>query len=171
MSKFFLIFFTLPVLLFGAGVSQKNKGVSYSCDPIWYSKDFTGQDLTKKVIANGTVIFGSCFSRESPGGIAFPPGMTGVTLVRCNLDNVFIPPGNTVVDCSQKTFIAQNDLCDWIVDGSNKPVEPVEKELYIKLSISTDPLQIPAQKMKQNIISKTMDDLENAKAAAVEAPK
>ncbi len=160
--KKILLLLVFPLALFAASPTtfeEKYLGVKYNCDITWRNKDFTGHDLTKKVIAPGTVIFGSCFSREKPDSKVFPDSMTGVTFLFCNLDNVVIPAGCTVIACSQRRFLVQNDGCDWIVDGTNKPVEPILKEAFIKLSISTDPAAIPAQPLKVDIIAKTLDEV------------
>ena len=74
----------------------------------------------------------------------FPPLMVGVDFERCNLDNVLVAPGNTVDARSQHRLIkVQNDLEDWEIDKTTKePIEPLNKEEFIVLGISTDPKDI-----------------------------
>lgn len=93
-------------------------------------KNFTGQSFIERttsdgetVILNGQTITGSCFSHEKPDAHIFPDDMTGVTFINCNLDNCFIPAGNTVVGGSQRRFIVQDDGFDWIIDENNQPME------------------------------------------------
>jgi hypothetical protein len=50
--------------------------------------------------------------------------MTGTTFVNCNLDNCFIPPGNTVTGGSQRRYISNADG-DWLVDADNNIVGPL----------------------------------------------
>lgn len=88
--------------------------------------DYTGQLLTDET-AEG-VIEASCFSQERPDSRIFPEGMTGVTFLRCNLDNVFIPEGNTVEGGSQRRFMVQEDGYDWLVDENNNPIARIGGE-------------------------------------------
>lgn len=86
------------------------------CDEVFSLKNFTGQYLTDLNLDN-LIIYGSCFSHEIPNTQIFPSGMTGVTFYNCNLDNCFIPEGNTIIDCSQRRFKANpEDGKDWRVD-------------------------------------------------------
>ncbi len=59
-------------------------------------RDFTGRTLIEAIDLDNQVILNSCFSQETDGDLVhiFPEDMTGVNFVNCNLDNVFIPPGN-----------------------------------------------------------------------------
>ena len=103
---------------------------------------------------NNSTVKGTCFYQEAGINASalsdiekhiFPAGMTGVIFERCNLDNVFVPSGNTVLpDCSVRIIQAQNDLEDWVLDNvSLAPVEPVSKKMFERLSISIDPADIP----------------------------
>jgi hypothetical protein len=114
-------------------------------------KDFTGQDLSSvsKDELNG-IIKGACFAQLSPNTVIFPSDMVA-TFQRCNLDNVTIPDGCTVegadgIVSTQKKIKMQNDLEDWIVDGDNKPIEPLDKAKFIELNLSYDPKDIPIEK-------------------------
>lgn len=115
-------------------------------------KDFTGHDLTLEDIPSGTVIEGSCFSREQPDSLVFPNKMTGVTFIDCNLDNCFIPPGNAIKGGSQKRFESQNDNHDWELDLSNTPIRPVNYITFQKKNLPLpDPKDIPVQKSEAPI--------------------
>jgi len=111
-------------------------------------KDFMGHNFSTANASefNNTEIVGSCFYQENkPDAEIFPSGMTGVTFKRCNLDNVKVPAGNTVEsDCCNRKIKVQNDLEDWVLDGTNSPVEPVAKKKFIRLGLSIDPTDIPA---------------------------
>lgn len=100
----------------------------------------------------GLVITGSCFSQERPDSVIFPDNLTGTSFIGCNLDNVFIPPGNIVEGSTQKRFEVQNDLNDWEVDGNNKPVRILHHRLLTKQGIELpDPKDIPRKKVKERI--------------------
>jgi hypothetical protein len=127
-------------------------------------KDFTGQDFSSVDASefNNTEIKGSCFYQEGePDTEIFPTGVTGVTFIRCNLDNVKIPVGNTVdKTCINRKIKAQNDLEDWFLNDSNQPTEPMRKADYLRLGISTDPADIPSTKITEPIVSKTEKEQE-----------
>jgi hypothetical protein len=79
----------------------------------------------------------------------FPDDMTGVTFYNCNLDNVYVPPGNTVIGGSQRRIKVQNDWEDWILEkkmGRWQPKEPMNKEERLEKNISIDPRKIPKKK-------------------------
>ena len=112
---------------------------------------------------NDTEIVGTCFYQESlhdedslgaqakdPSVAVFPPGMTGVLFARCNLDNVVIPPGNTVGErCCHRKIRVQNDLEDWVLsDVDHRPVEPIDLKRFEQEEKSTDPKDIPASKIE-----------------------
>ena len=86
------------------------------------NKDFTNRDLREVEDINGQTITGSCFSQERPNTHVFPFDMKGVTFINCNLDNCFIPAGNTVQGGSQRRFRAQDDGFDWLIDESGLPL-------------------------------------------------
>lgn len=112
-------------------IVHKDKGYQSLAKLRVYREDFTLEtDLTP-----GTEIVGTCFYRESPLGEIGDPlkkiflaTMTGVIFLRCNLDNVFIPPGNTLMDdggvpCSNRRIRVQDDGRDWIVEADGTPKE------------------------------------------------
>ncbi len=108
-----------------------NYNKKYNCSDEFSFKDFTGRSNLEVL----GIIYGSCFSQEIPDSRIFPDTMTGVTFIKCNLDNVFIPNGNTVIDCSQRRFKVQNDLNDWITDDKGVPTEPINAKVFIKLEL------------------------------------
>lgn len=120
--------------------------------------DFTHQSFKDISVSefNNTVIKGSCFYQEAKENDTevlkdiFPDGMTGVIFQRCNLDNVLIPLGNTVEsNCTNRKIKIQNDWQDWILDSSLDPVEPMNKNQWLRKGVSIDPKDIPAEKMTQ----------------------
>jgi hypothetical protein len=122
MKTLFLLLLLLPSICF-AGESLV-EGVVYTYDDEFSFKDFTNKSL--KDIGdslNNKTIYRTCFSQETPDSVIFPADMIGVTFVYCNLDNVYIPPGNTVIESSQVRFKVQEDGKDWIVDENNNPIE------------------------------------------------
>ena len=82
----------------------------------------------------------------------FPNGMTNVTFAECNLDNVFVPPGNTVEESScNRQLKLQNDGEQWFLDAQLKPKEPVEKEWFLEKGFSIDSKDIPLTKTPRRI--------------------
>lgn len=99
------------------------EGEYYEVDPDYSFKDFTGWDLSNHKDLNGRIIYGSCFSQETPDRMIFPITMMNVTFVKCNLDNCFIPNGNPVLYCSMNRFKAQEDGKDWEVNILGMPTK------------------------------------------------
>jgi len=117
-------------------------------------KDFTGQKFSA-VDLDGVVIVGSCFyqpcdpdHKGDPQVDVFPLTMRNVTFVQCNLDNVYIPPGNTVdSSCSHKRIKPQNDGEIWLLNEGLHPVEPKRKRALKMLGENIDPRNIPSQRI------------------------
>ena len=73
--------------------------------------------------------------------------MTGVIFKGCNLDNVIVPLGNTIIDSCHRQIDVQNDWDDWILDDITlQPMEPMNKAERIKAGLSIDPKDIPNTK-------------------------
>lgn len=115
-------------------------------------KDFTGQILKDKTDMSNQIITGSCFSQETPNTHVFPDDMTGTTFIDCNLDNVYIPQGNTVQGGRRKRFSVQNDLRDWIIDENDNPIEPVSKKYWEMEGYPVTPDCIPVDFMRRETI-------------------
>lgn len=119
-------------------------------------KDFTGMDLSRHDPAGFTgIIKGSCFAQEFlfneepvPRSI-FPVGIYCI-FERCNLDNVLVTQVMTD-DCSNRVIKVQNDREDWVLDGQGKPLEPVNKRMFIKAGIPLEPRHIPSRLQSDNI--------------------
>ena len=117
-------------------------GVSFKLES---AKDFNNSEIQR-----------SCFYQEWVEGDTevmkdiFPTGMIGVTFRNCNLDNVYVDEvNNELIDCSHRAIKVQNDWDDWILDGTLKPVEPMNKEQRIAAGVSIDPKDIPETKMTE----------------------
>lgn len=89
------------------------------------NKNYTGWNLSDRTDMGGLTIEGLCLSNETPNAMVLPPNLTGTTFVDCNLDNVFIPPGNTLVRCRVARFRVQEDGLDWLLDEDLNPVRPL----------------------------------------------
>ena len=139
LSLLVLAFFALTFIVSAETINEK-----YSYKDFMHKsfRDVSAQEF------NGTVIVGSCFYQEGkPNTAIFPNGMVGVTFRNCNLDNVYIPAGNTVEGGTHKKIRVMNDLDDWILDKDLKPVEPINKEQRLEAGISIDPKDIPMEKI------------------------
>jgi hypothetical protein len=100
-------------------------------------KDYMNQSLKDRPLEEFTgTIKGTCFYQEVPYGQPlptsgidiFPDGMVGVTFERCNLDNVYVPPGNFVVDneilSSTRKIMADDEGVDCLVKDNAGTWEP-----------------------------------------------
>lgn len=114
----------------------------------WSHKSFTSHSSVD--LPNDINVYMTSFSQEIVDSHVFSDDLTGVTFYNCNLDNVFIPPGNIMVGGSNRSFEIQNDLEDWVME-KGMPIEPVNKKVFIKLGLSIDPKDIPAQKVSKAI--------------------
>lgn len=96
-------------------------GIDLEMDDEWSFKNFTNQILGDADLS-GKVIYSTLFYSETPNTKIFPDDMTGVTFIKCNLDNIIIPEGNTLIESSNISFKAQDDGRDWILEDG-QPVE------------------------------------------------
>ncbi len=93
----------------------------------------------------GLTIYAACFYQEQPDVDVFPSDVKNLTLAFCNLDNVVIPSGVTLIQCSTRRLQVQNDLRDWEIDAQNRPVKLVNEEYWKSQGFFIDPLLIPAR--------------------------
>lgn len=116
-------------------------------------KDFTGRTLIECTDLNGQYIHNSCFSQEQPNTRIFPDDMTGVKFEYCNLENVFIPMGNTVINCETRQYKVQNDLNDWEIDDNGYPTTVINWLYFYKNNIPhPNPSDIPDHQVEDRII-------------------
>lgn len=145
------IYFCFLILIFNASIL-----ISKECDNELSNKPFNNynfKELTHIFSLSGKTICNSSFYNEKLDSDIFPSTMTGVTFIGCNLDNVKIPEGNNLIDCSTRRISEQNDGGLWVLDKLDDPQYPVNKELYELLNISIDPKKIPLEKLSEPIIS------------------
>ena len=142
------------------GYSTKNMEIKYNNEIVEMNSEFSQKDFTHQTVElpNNINVYASCFSQEKVDTHVFPDDMTGVTFYNCNLDNCFIPLGNTVIGGKNRRFTVQNDGEDWVIDSQNKPVEPVTKKRFLQLGLSIDPKDIPKQKVVEAITSKSIEN-------------
>ena len=159
--KFLIILFLLTSICWAGEITVDNQ--KYTVNDKYSWKDFTGKTLTDAKDLKDIVIFGSCFSQEIPDTKVFPDDMQNVTFIGCNLDDVYIPVGNTVIGGTQKRFKVQNDLEDWILDKDNKPIKPIDKEKFTGLGLSIDPKDIPIEKLSKSITEAKSEELTKIK--------
>lgn len=103
---------------------------------------------------DGMTIYASCFYQESLDIDVFPSDVKNLTLVYCNLDNVNISAGVTVIaNRPQRHIQVQNDCRDWELDANNQPIKLVNEKAELILGRSIDPVDIPQIKLE------SIDDL------------
>lgn len=117
-------------------------GQNYNCSDDYSFKDFTSTVYFRENLSN-IVIYASCFICEKPDHPLFQGTLTNVTFIKCNLDNVLIPQGAILIDCTQRRFLVQNDLRDWEVDGDNVPIKVINEKFWIQQGFSVNPADIP----------------------------
>lgn len=118
----------LLILFLGRGlhagvVDVNSEKLSY--DDLLSAQDFTGRKLTDHSDLDGKIIRGSNFSQSEPETIVFPARMKGVTFIDCNLDNVLIPAGNTIIGGSRRRLKIQSDGEDWLLDDNGDALSKV----------------------------------------------
>lgn len=120
-------------------------------------KSFNNQDLSNESSSDfeGEIIGSNFYQENKPNSEIFPQGIT-TTFIRCNLDNVKVPSGCTMIDCTNKKIKVQNDLSDWILDDDGNPTEPMDKKLR-EFDISTSPDSIPSKKQTKTVFQKKAD--------------
>lgn len=126
---------------------------NYDYDEDLSFKDFTNREFISRpeYKLDNKVIYASCFSQEIPDSDIFGK-IFGVVFINCNLDNVIIPEGNPMIDCSHRRFLVQNDGNDWEVDGENEPVTPLGAKIFTKLGLQIpNPSEIPSNKVDRRI--------------------
>ena len=145
---------------------ENYNGTIYQCDDTYSDKDCTGWDLSGRTDMSGIIIHGLCLSNETPNAAVLPPDLTGTTFLLCNLDNVFIPSGNTLIGGSNRLFQVQADGQDWLLQttaplqlhGTSQaapvgslaaaqamvltPLQPLNLATTIADGLNTDPSQI-----------------------------
>ena len=102
-------------------------------------KSFVDVNLTDDILTG--VVWRSGFSVETLDTLRFHPDSTCI-FRECNLDNCVIPDGCTVEGGTNKRFQAQADMEDWFIDAQNRPMLPINKFLFDRLGIPTDPSSI-----------------------------
>lgn len=166
----FLVLFTI-LLVSEQCYAADTSGCTKLLNEKYSFKDFGGQSFTSldPTEFNDTCIKGSNFYQEAKEDDSdvmksiFPAGMTSVEFVRCNLDNVAVPVGNTLLTTGSEksTNLAikvQNDLEDWILGVDGKPKEPLNKEAFIEAQLSTDPKKIPIEKKERPATHEKMEE-------------
>lgn len=142
LQSLILLFFFISA---GFAGTVEDGGVKWTYDDAYSLQTLTGKSFVEKGIPQGTVIYKGYFSSEIPDTVIFPANMKGVTFVNCWLDNIVIPAGNTLVNCSTVTYQAQNDLRDWkLSDDTRQPIKVLSEDYWKAQGISVDPRDIPA---------------------------
>lgn len=112
-----------PIVING-NVLQKYD-VDYNCT----LPNFNYNEIDKANLS-GKILYACNFSKEHPDTHIFPDNLHDATFVCNNLDNVFIPEDNIIIDnngtCgSHRTFEAQDDDKDWLLDEEGNPITPL----------------------------------------------
>lgn len=129
--------------------------IQYGEKLIEFSNEFSQKNLSIPFvdIPDETFIYASSFYQENmPRSHVFRDDMKGVKFYNCNLDNCFIPEGNELVECSNKSVLTQNDLNDWIIDDEDNPVKPTNYSVFLKFKLPVPlPEDIPHEKVDRPI--------------------
>lgn len=119
-------------------------GIVYNVSSLYSDKDMTGKDLSSRLDMNGIVIHGLCLSNEIPNAQVLPSNLKNTTFISCNLDNVFIPAGNILLNCSNRLFKVDNDGQDWLLSADAKtPLTPLNLKDAQQKGLNTNPALIP----------------------------
>ena len=155
--KLILILMALTFnMAIGYAGENEFQGVRFQYNDGLSVKNFKNTSFRHTPIAPGTTIYASFFSREIPDSVVFQSTMTNVTFILCHLNNVTIPAGNIIKGIRAPIrYQVQNDLEDWRIDGSNNPVEPLLRDIFLELELSTQPADIPAQRMSEPLTLRT----------------
>lgn len=85
----------------------------FAFDDKYSFKDWSEADFTTATDLNGKTIRGAYFYKEGkPFREVFPADMKGVTFEFCNLDNVVVPEGNTMIGCCNRQIMFNEALKD-----------------------------------------------------------
>lgn len=133
-------------------------GIAYEVSEKYSNKDMTGWDLSDRTDMSGLVIHGFCLSNEKPDANVLPSDLRGVTFLACNLDNVVIPDGNILINCSNRRFQVQTDGDDWVVNQELEPLEPLNKKHYQMMGKSIDPADLPEVYLIERVLAKKIYD-------------
>lgn len=133
------------------GRTTANEPIICEYSDKWSMKDFTNR---KNIFAGrareltGLTIYASCFYQETLDSDVFPSDVKGLILVHCNLDNVRIPAGVTVIaNRPAKRIQVQNDLRDWEIDANNNPVCVCGEKAELIAGRSVNPADIPMTRL------------------------
>ncbi|MDD5199262.1 MAG: hypothetical protein PHC88_05610 [Terrimicrobiaceae bacterium] len=113
----------------------------------WSFKNFSNQ---RNIFAgrgkelDGLTIYSTSFYQEALDVDIFPSDVKNLVLAFCNLDNVVIPRGSTLIECSTRRIKVQNDLRDWELDDNDQPIKLINEEYWKQQGYFTDPALIPA---------------------------
>ena len=127
----------------------EHEGTTYEVDDELSFKIFTNWNLKEHQFDfNGKTVYASSFYNETPDSDILPDGIKDVTFLKCDLNNIIIPEGNTVIDCSQERIELMNDMRDWITDPEGNAQKVVGEEYWVSKGVSVDPQVIPSKKIK-----------------------
>lgn len=151
-------------------------GVVYDCDDELSFKVFTNFNFSDSHHDfSGKTICGSTFTQEIPNSEIFKKDTEKLRLVYCHIENVVLPAGTEVLNpdcdgipCWTRSYQVQNDLEDWYVDAQKLPVEPLQKEEFLRLGISIDPADIPQMKIEEPITEKKKQENDRGSIGTIE---
>lgn len=156
--------------------TNRINGVEFDYDDTWSFRSLSNRPVPD--LPDGITVYRSSFYWEIPDSEPFRKGMRGVTFVHCNLDNVVIPDGNTVIGGSQNSFACQNCGNDWLVDEDGVPTLPVNHKMFTSLELPMpDPSDIPEVPSEKpvNLLAEAayrkLDELKATGASAEEIEK
>lgn len=106
-----------PTLVFALTIENPD-GVFHQCSAE-YNFLNASQDL--KHIPPGSIVCRASLNQEKLDSHLFSDDMVGVIFIEGNLDNVFIPIGNTLIGTSHLRIMTIEGI-DWVVNENNEPL-------------------------------------------------
>lgn len=136
-------------------IDSGDSGHEIDCDEeyshrVFSNWNFIGLDID----LSSRTICDSSFAQEIPNSVIFPDSYKYINFVHCDMKNVDVGLDNILIECDNRKYQVQNDLEDWVIDEFGTPIEPLNKDLFIDLGLSIDPIDIPIEPMKESITNK-----------------
>lgn len=113
---------------------------------------FNRSSISYSEMPSGITVYATSFYLEKPDSEIFNPELKNVKFVKCNLDNILIPPNNELIESTNERFEVQNDLNDWLINDKNLPLKPFNYKVFEKFNLPIpEAKDIPIEKVTEPI--------------------